>query len=158
MALWKEQSTPAGQSPPSAAVPVREPTAAIALNTENARRKERAEPKESLIAGDLTIEGKIEGSGHVRLAGRFKGDVQVEGNLTIEPGAHLTGQVYARTVVIGGELHGNISGAARVEVLESGLVAGDVKAGVLTVAPGSRIRGHMECGWEEKSVKAAAVS
>ncbi len=157
MALWKEQSAPAGQSPPAGA-PAREPAAAIALNAENPRRKERTEPKESLIADDLTIEGKIEGSGHVRLAGRFKGDVQVDGNLTIEPGAHLAGQVFARTVIIGGELHGNISGAARVEVLESGLVAGDIKAGVLTVASGSRIRGHVECGWEEKSVKAAAVS
>lgn len=157
MALWKEQTAPAGQTSPPAA-PVREPQAAIALTTENVRRKEHAEPMESLIAGDLTIEGKIEGRGHVRLAGRFKGDVQVDGNLTIEPGAHLAGQVYARTVIVGGELHGNISGAARVEVLESGLVAGDIKASVLTVASGSRMRGHVECGWEEKSVKAAAVS
>lgn len=157
MALWKDPSAPAGQAPsPGAAA--REPAAAIALNTEAARRKEPPEPKESLIAGDLTIEGKIEGSGHVRLAGRFKGDVQVDGNLTIEPGAQLTGQVAARTVIVGGELHGNISGAARVEVLESGMVVGDVKAGVLTVAPGSRIRGQVECGWEGKGVKAAAVS
>lgn len=157
MALWKEQSTPSGQAPPPATA-AREPAATVALNTESARRKERPEPKESLIAGDLTIEGKIEGNGHVRLAGRFKGDVQVDGNLTIEPGAQLTGQVAARTVIVGGELHGNISGAARVEVLESGMVVGDVRAGVLTVAPGSRIRGQVECGWEEKSVKAAAVS
>lgn len=157
MALWKEQSTPSGQAPPPATA-AREAAATVALNAEPARRKERPEPKESLIAGDLTIEGKIEGNGHVRLAGRFKGDVQVDGNLTIEPGAQLTGQVAARTVIVGGELHGNISGAARVEVLESGMVVGDVRAGVLTVAPGSRIRGQVECGWEEKSVKAAAVS
>lgn len=157
MALWKEQSAPPGQSPPPATA-ARESAGTVALNTETARRKERPEPKESLIAGDLTIEGKIEGNGHVRLAGRFKGDVQVDGNLTIEPGAQLTGQVAARTVIVGGELHGNISGAARVEVLESGVVVGDVRAGVLTVAAGSRIRGQVECGWEEKNVKAAAVS
>lgn len=45
------------------------------------------EQRESVIASELTIEGKIEGAGHVRLAGRFKGDVQVQGNLSIEPGA-----------------------------------------------------------------------
>ena len=37
------------------------------------------EAKESLIAADLTIEGKIEGTGHVRIAGQFKGDVNVAG-------------------------------------------------------------------------------
>ena len=52
-------------------------------NTEALRRPQvaRGELKESLIAADLTIEGKIEGSGHVRIAGSFKGDVNVQGNL-----------------------------------------------------------------------------
>lgn len=160
MALWKDQNPSAGSPAPAPAPATKEPerAAAIPLNTETARRKDRPEAKESLIAGDLTIEGKIEGAGHVRLAGRFKGDVHVDGDLTIEPGAHLTGQVFAKTVVIGGELHGNITGAARVELLDSGLVVGDVKAGVLTVASGSRVRGQVECGWEEKGMKAAAVS
>ena len=40
--------------------------------------------KESVIASDLTIEGKIVGSCHVRIAGRFKGDVQVDGNVTLD--------------------------------------------------------------------------
>ena len=52
---------------------------------------ERSEGKESLIASDLTIEGKIEGAGHIRIAGRFKGDVHVQGDLTIEVGAKLNG-------------------------------------------------------------------
>jgi cytoskeletal protein CcmA (bactofilin family) len=103
------------------------------------------------------MEGKIEGAGHVRIAGRFKGDVHVDGNLTIEQGAHLTGQVYAKTVIIAGELHGNVIGASRVELLESGVLAGDVKAGALTVAAGSRMRGQVEFGWDEKALKAAAT-
>ena len=61
--------------------------------------------KESVIASDLTIEGKIIGSGHIRIAGRFKGDVQVDGNVTLDTGAHLEGQVKASVVVVGGELH-----------------------------------------------------
>src|SRR5262245_14263461 len=36
--------------------------------------------KESVIAADLSIEGKINGAGHIRIAGRFKGDVHVEGD------------------------------------------------------------------------------
>jgi cytoskeletal protein CcmA (bactofilin family) len=154
MALWKEQGSPVSPAPPA-----REPErpAATPLNADNVRRAERPAAKESLIAADLTIEGKIEGAGHMRIAGRFKGDVHVDGDLTVEQGAHLTGQVYARTVIIAGELHGNIAGAVRVEVHESGLIVGDVKAGTLTVASGSRVRGQVECGWEDKSVKALAA-
>lgn len=108
------------------------------------------EAKESLIAADLAIEGKIEGKGHIRLAGRFKGDVHVQGDLTIEQGAKLTGGVRARKVVVAGELEGNIEAAERVELLESGVMVGDLKAGTVIVAAGSRMRGQVEFGWEDK--------
>ena len=119
------------------------------------RRVEAVQAKESLIAADIAIEGKIEGSGHVRIAGRFKGDVNVQGDLTIEAGAKLTGGVRAKRVVIAGELEGNIEGAARVELLEGGVLLGDVKAGSLTVAAGARMRGQADFGWEDKHANAA---
>jgi cytoskeletal protein CcmA (bactofilin family) len=112
------------------------------------------ELKESVIAADLTIEGRIQGAGNVRIAGRFSGDIAVEGDLTIEAGARVNGGVRARRVVIAGELEGNIEAAQRVELVESGAMTGDVKAGVVTVAPGSRMRGQVEFGWE---VAAAVV-
>jgi cytoskeletal protein CcmA (bactofilin family) len=105
---------------------------------------------ESVIAANLTIEGKIEGSGNVRMAGRFKGDVRIDGNFTMESGSHLTGQVLAAVVVVGGELQGNIESARRVDVLEGGVIVGDVKAGSITVAAGSRMRGHVEFGWDDE--------
>ncbi len=107
-----------------------------------------APAKESLIAADLTIEGKIEGSGHVRIAGKFKGDVNVQGDLSLERGAKLTGGVRAKKVTLAGELEGNIESAARIELLETAVVIGDLKAATLTVAAGSKIRGHIDCGWE----------
>ena len=106
--------------------------------------------KESLIAADLAIEGKIEGNGNVRIAGKFKGDVNVQGDLTIEKGAKLNGGVRAKKVVVAGELEGNIESASRVELLDTGTLDGDLKAGSLTVTAGSRIRGHVECGWGDK--------
>ena len=112
------------------------------------------EGKESVIASDLTIEGKIEGSGHVRLAGKFKGDVNVQGDLTIEVGAKLNGGVKARKVIIAGELEGNIDAAERVELLDSGAMVGDIKAGSVTVAPGSKMRGQVEFGWGKDGHKA----
>jgi hypothetical protein len=90
---------------------------------EPVRRAVANDAKESLISANLVIEGKIDGAGDVRIAGRFKGDVHVQGNLTIEDGAKLTGSIRANTVVIGGELEGNIDDAARVEVQSTGVIS-----------------------------------
>ena len=107
------------------------------------------ENKESLIAPGLTIEGKIEGTGHVRIAGRFKGEVSVKGDLTIERGAHISGEIRAENIIVRGEVDGNIHATVRVELSESGMLTGDVKASSLTVAAGSRMRGKVEFGWDE---------
>ena len=113
--------------------------------------------KESVISAGLSIEGKIVGSGHVRVAGKFKGDVQVDGNLHIDQGAKLEGQVRASEVIVTGELQGNIENAKRVELLEGGVISGDVKAGSLTVAAGSRMRGQVEFGWEDEGAKKTSI-
>lgn len=155
MALWKDSNTgtataPAGASPAFGSTPAATPSekSNIAPLSPEVPRRSGREMKESVIASDLAIEGKIAGSGHVRIAGRFKGDVQVDGNVTLDSGARLEGQVKASVVVIGGELVGNIDNAKRVELLEGGVISGDVKAGSLTVAAGSRMRGQVEFGWE----------
>src|SRR3954447_22558045 len=116
-----------------------------------AARVRSKDAKESIIAADLTIEGKIEGAGHVRMAGRFKGDVNVDGDLTIEQGAKITGSVRASTVTVGGELDGNIDAASRVELTSTGVLNGDLKAASLAVAAGSRMRGNVAFGWDDVS-------
>jgi cytoskeletal protein CcmA (bactofilin family) len=162
MALWKDPTTnpsmPGSETnaalapepavrqvaTPAPAAPVEIPRRAGAVPAAGAA-------KESLIAADVTIEGKIEGAGHVRIAGRFKGDVNVQGNVTIEQGAHVTGQIAAATIMVSGEVHGNVTASSRVELLETGIINGDVKAAVLTVAAGSRMRGNADFGWPDQS-------
>ena len=158
MSLWKDNTAPR-QTPAPVPEP-REPARFDATPKPElvpgpvvapAARVDTGLPrKESLIAADITIEGKIEGGGSVRIAGKFKGDVNVNGNLTIEMNASLTGQVNAKAIIIAGELNGNILGADKVELLESGVVNGDIKTGTLTVAAGSRMRGQVDFGWKDK--------
>jgi cytoskeletal protein CcmA (bactofilin family) len=111
---------------------------------------------ESILAAGLTIEGKIECSGNIRVAGRFQGNVKVTGELTIEPGASIDGEVTADTVLVGGEVQGVIVATSRVEFKESGVLIGDLKAGSLTVAAGSKMRGKVEFGWKEGEVEASS--
>jgi len=162
MALWKETGSnpsPSASGTPAASTastvtelhksPDRAPEPTPTADTAR-RAVPRSSGTESVIAAELAIEGKIVGGGDVRIAGRFKGDVQVDGNFRIDQGARLEGQVRAGVVVVGGELQGNIDAAKQVDVLATGVIVGDVKAASITVAAGSRMRGHVEFGWDEK--------
>lgn len=152
MAIWKDIVTkdaePAEAPTPAPAIRPR-PEAVPMASSQGAAAGARKELKESVLAAGLTFEGKIEGSGHVRIAGRFKGDVQVDGMLTIEAGAHLAGSVRAGSVIVAGEIEGNIESAHKVELHQTGVVNGDVNAGSLSVAGGARMRGRAEFGWSE---------
>ena len=118
---------------------------------------QRLDTLESLIAPGLVIEGTIEGTGHVRIAGRFKGKISLKGDLTIEQGAHISGEVRAKNVVLKGKVEGNIHATSRVQLLETGVLIGDLKASSLTVATGSSMRGKVEFGWDEPEAEKVQV-
>ena len=157
MSIWKETTAPRQSPstapevmPPAPFDPPSKPGLALSPAPAPMPHPGAGLPrKESLIAADLTIEGKIEGGGSVHIAGKFKGDVNVQGDLTIEAGAKLTGSVRADKVTIAGELEGNVEQASRVDLLDSAVVSGDLKAGTLTVATGARMRGQVAFGWDD---------
>jgi len=158
MALWKDstgkETFPAGNPAPRESEKIF-PAAGIQVKdiAPSPRVSSTSAMKESFISSDLVIEGKIEGSGHVRIAGRFKGDVHVQGNVTIEQGAQVTGEVKADMVIVGGELNGNVHAVSRVELQSTGVLNGDLNAGSLVVSAGSRMRGQVEFGWSDKTYK-----
>jgi hypothetical protein len=141
MALWKEPVKSPSSSLPNppdvARFDVPEPVETPAPGSRSYASSAESVPtsaksgSESHIAPDLVIEGKIEGAGHVRIAGRFKGDINVRGDLTIEHGAKVNGSVRAERVTIAGELTGN------------------VKSKTFSVAKGSKMRGQAEFGWDD---------
>jgi cytoskeletal protein CcmA (bactofilin family) len=156
MAIWKEPTSPNKEGKEAATMLTpepaikKEPERPADITPTTARRPAPRDAKESVIHADINITGKIDGAGHVRIAGRFEGDVNIQGDLTIDAGAKLTGAIRANSVVIGGEVEGNIEGAANVEILSTGVLNGDLKAGTLSVASGSRMRGRVEFGWGDE--------
>lgn len=151
MALWKDSNSSgsgfAGASS-STSTTSRDGAPGVTPLADAQRRSAKDQPKESVLAAGLTLEGKINGTGHVRIAGRFKGDVYIDGTLTLDNGARIEGQVKAAAVVVGGELIGNIIQAQQVDLRAGGRIEGDIKAGSFTVASGARMRGKVEFGWE----------
>ena len=104
---------------------------------------------ESILSAGLTIEGKIEGNGNIRVAGRFKGNVNVKGELTIEPARPSTARSRrtpcwwaARSAAIHREFPGRVRESARI---------GDLKAGSLTVAADRRCAARSSSAGRKKS-------
>lgn len=152
MALWKDSNASgsgfaSGNAPGSSGT--RDAASSVSSLPDSQRRAGRGlDGKESLLASGLTLEGKVTGTGNVRVAGRFKGDVHIDGTLTLDPGARIEGHVKAAAVIVGGELIGNIADAKQVDLREGGRIEGDIKAGSFTVASGARMRGKVEFGWD----------
>ncbi len=141
MALWRQLMQK--EKPQNEAGEVKDPLSPLDSIGPTDQRLDNLAP---LIAPGLVIEGKIEGTGHVRIAGRFKGKVSIKGDLTLEQGAHISGEVQAENVVLIGKVEGNIHATSRVQLLETGVLIGDLKASSLAVATGSSMRGKVEFG------------
>jgi len=161
MALWnqpapepvtdKPQTVPPAPPPTpptqsSSATPVSAPAAAAPV-TAAPRESVSRDRNESVFGAGVTIDGKIEGDANVRIAGKFKGEIMIKGDLSIEKGAHVSAKINATNITLAGEINGNITATAHVKLTESGQVAGDLKAATVTVASGARMRGHVEFGW-----------
>ena len=153
MSIWKELTHPssfAGEydtaiEPPQPNNIAPRPNGAVAKTSE----------MESVIGPGAVFEGILTGAGDIRIAGQIKGDVRLEGNLTLAAGARITGGVSANSVTIAGQLEGNIQSSGDVKLLETGQLIGDVRAKFLMAALGSRMRGHVEFGWDAHEVRAA---
>ena len=152
MALWKE--TIQNEQNEAPAEPVR-------VNPIYERKESVSAVKgrhESIFGSGVIIEGKIDGDGDLRMAGQFKGDIHIKGDVNIEKGARLTAKINADSITIEGELEGNVVARSQVTLLASGQLIGDLKATTLTVAAGSRMRGNVEFGWNEsESAKIASL-
>jgi cytoskeletal protein CcmA (bactofilin family) len=158
MALWKEtaqneqrtmpneQRMAAAQSEP---IEKAEPAPAPMPPVTPWRESMPRDRNESVLGSGVSIEGKMEGDGDVRIAGKFKGDIHIKGNLNIQRGAHLTAKINAEAVTIEGEIDGTVVASGQVTLSESGQFVGDLKAKTLIVAAGSRMRGNVEFGWND---------
>src|SRR5918999_6241566 len=95
MALWNQPAQEDNGEKPHI-----EHTAPIAPVTPSHAPREHTskERRESVFGPGVAIEGKIEGDADLRIAGKFKGDIQVKGDVNIEKGAHLSAKISAVTV------------------------------------------------------------
>ena len=105
---------------------------------------------ETVISGGMTFQGDINGFGQFRIFGRIEGAVDVKGDLIIEVGSHISGDVHAENVMLAGEVEGTLCASGKLEVFDTGAVMGDLRVASLVVSAGASICGKIECGRSEQ--------
>ncbi len=102
------------------------------------------------------IEGKFSFSGTVMLNGKFSGEIQSQDTLIIGEKGIVNAIVRAGTVIISGEVVGNVNATERVELRGTARVFGDVEAPVVVVEEGVLFEGH--CRMSKGKLDAAPIS
>jgi len=97
----------------------------------------------SVLGVDTFWHGRLTGSGGVRIEGAFEGEISIQGLLVIgEKGRVTCEDVRAQTVVVAGNLKGNIT-AQKVEIRSTGRVWGDVTTTAFATEEGAFLRGKI---------------
>jgi cytoskeletal protein CcmA (bactofilin family) len=102
------------------------------------------EDAKTLIADDVEITGSMKCSGGVKMAGKLNGDLSCAGEVLVEKGAAIKGNVAAASIVVWGMVKGNILAKERIELKGTARVAGDIKAKRLVVEEGVTLIGKSE--------------
>ncbi len=93
------------------------------------------------------FEGKLSFRGTARIAGKFKGDILKSDHLIVGPDAKIqAGIIEVKSIVISGEVIGNIVAREKVEMLKPAIFRGNVITPSLYVEEGVVFEGktHMD--------------
>jgi len=99
----------------------------------------------ALIGPSVVIKGELDGSEDLTIEGNVEGKVELRDHtLTIGPNGRLKAQVFAKAVVVQGELVGNINASEKVDIRENGSVDGDIISPRVAIAEGAHFRGSID--------------
>jgi cytoskeletal protein CcmA (bactofilin family) len=97
------------------------------------------------LGKSVQIKGELRGDEDLTIEGRIDGKIVLgEHALTIGPNGQIKAEIKARSVVVAGELVGNITATDKVEVAPTGSVLGDLRAPRVVLADGARFRGSID--------------
>ena len=97
----------------------------------------------SVLGPGVIWEGKITGSGGVRIEGTFEGQIALRGMLVVGESGRVTCEnIRANTVIVAGAVRGNIT-TQKLEIRATGRVWGDVVSTSFVTEDGGFLRGQI---------------
>jgi cytoskeletal protein CcmA (bactofilin family) len=113
-------------------------------------------PMTAAQGGDLLLghgaefEGKLTFAGTVRIDAKFKGSIQTNDVLVVGEHARIDADITCGTVIVHGEVNGNIKAKSGVELRHPGKLRGNVESPSLTVEKGVVFQGESRQPGQEK--------
>ncbi len=108
------------------------------------------------IGKSLQVKGEIMGSEDVTIDGKVEGKISLkEHKLTIGAAGRVRAEILAKSVIVIGEVVGNIVAGDKVEVTEGGAILGDITAPRVALAEGARFKGKIDMEAESSQPHAA---
>jgi cytoskeletal protein CcmA (bactofilin family) len=154
MPFWNkvedDPSTSAGQASRKEPVP-------MAMKREDA-------PMTAGSGGDLLLgqgaefEGKLTFAGTVRIDAKFKGSIMTNDVLVVGEHARIDADITCGTVIIHGEVNGNIKAKTAVELRHPAKMRGNVESPSLTIEKGVMFQGESKMPGAEKPAPARQPS
>jgi cytoskeletal protein CcmA (bactofilin family) len=114
------------------------------------------------IGKSVVIKGELNGSEDLTIEGHVEGTIQLRDHvLTIGPNGRIKAQVFAKAVIVLGEVTGNVTASDKVDIRDNGSVDGDIVSPRVAIAEGAHFRGSVDMqrkGAAQEKPKAAAAS
>jgi len=98
---------------------------------------------QSVIGAKARFVGELSGDEDIAIQGRFEGNIDVTRRVLVAPGGEMKGDIHARSVVVGGRVHGQVRAEERAELLASASVQGNVSAPKVVIAEGAQLQGNV---------------
>jgi cytoskeletal protein CcmA (bactofilin family) len=144
--MWKRDEAvkptsgqPASPAPVAASTPPASPSAAPQPDN---RRIERDMVN---IGKSVVIKGELNGSEDLTIEGQVEGKIELKDHvLTIGPNGKIKAQVFAKAVIVLGEVNGNVTASEKVDIRDGGSVDGDIIAPRVAIAEGAHFRGSVD--------------
>ena len=97
------------------------------------------------IGKSVVIKGELNGSEDLTIEGHVEGTIQLrEHVLTIGPNGRIKAQVFAKSVIVLGEVMGNVTASDKVDIRDAGSVDGDIVSPRVAIAEGAHFRGSVD--------------
>ena len=152
--MWKRDQAakppsgqPAVQAVPSPQVvtpPISQAAVPVAA-IEPTQSTGRSETRMVNIGKSVVIKGELKGSEDLTIEGQVEGTIELKENvLTIGSNGRIKAQVFAKTVIILGTVHGNVTASEKVDIRDGASVAGDVASPRVAIAEGAQFHGGVD--------------
>lgn len=104
----------------------------------------KKKPEEKILDVDADMQGQLSFKEPVnlRINGKFDGNLDTRGNLTISAAATVSGDILGDNIIIGGRVRGKLTARERLTLLPTAVIEGDIYPAKLNIAEGAIFEGE----------------